>query len=223
MKKICRFIQRESVTVWYSVPSVFLRNCDYDAWKFLKNSSLRHVIFAGEVIPVDNCCEFIKYLPENCRIHNWYGPTETNVCTYYEIPKNTPNKCQSIPIGTPCPYAKIDYLGKNNTSGIRELLVSGKTLMLQYWRNPKKTFDATLKIGNEVFYKTGDFVSLNRERKLVLKGRNDRQIKINGHRIQLEEIEGKLIKHLTVNEAAVIYIKKNLIAFIAANFNRGFN
>jgi acyl-coenzyme A synthetase/AMP-(fatty) acid ligase len=94
------------------------------------------------------------------------------------------------------------------TSGeIGELLVSTKSMMKGYWNNPKLTERSLFKefssSGQEqVYYRTGDLVYEDRQGNLVFQGRNDRQIKVRGYRVELDEVEAVISSHLMVEEAA---------------------
>ena len=83
---LCRAIAKAKATVLYCVPSLVLREIKSHelGWAELGNSALRHVVFAGEPIDHQALRRFRPYVPE-IALHNWYGPTETNVCCYHRI------------------------------------------------------------------------------------------------------------------------------------------
>src|SRR5262249_34005252 len=105
--KTCRWIVQNGITVWYSVPSALLAPTA-SATEVLSDSQLRHVVFAGETIRKESLQTFAKYLPSGCALSNWYGPTETNVCTYKDIGAEDLASDAPVPIGIPCPYAEIE-------------------------------------------------------------------------------------------------------------------
>src|SRR5215813_6174058 len=130
---LCHFIVSTGVTVWYSVPSALLRASAAESLAVLKDSALRQVIFAGEEIPVGPLRVLWQNLPPSCRVANWYGPTETNVCTFHGLTALDVDSEGPIPIGRPCPYATLSLRAEggatlsNGTAG--ELLVASDTLM----------------------------------------------------------------------------------------------
>ena len=82
---IARWLETERISVWYSVPSVLTLLACYGNLRQLDLSDLRTVIFAGEVFPPKHLARLMAELPHP-RYLNWYGPTETNVCTAFEVP-----------------------------------------------------------------------------------------------------------------------------------------
>ena len=106
VSSLCRFIVATGVTVWYSVPSALLRASGAESLALLKGSALRQIIFAGEEIPAGPLRVLWHNLPPSCRVANWYGPTETNVCTFHDLTALDVDGGEPIPIGMPCPYAE---------------------------------------------------------------------------------------------------------------------
>lgn len=204
MLKLCDFIRKKNITIWYSVPSVFLRAIDIPSWKKISSSSLRHIIFAGESIPKKTLINFYNYISDFCTMHNWYGPTETNVCTYYVINKNDFIVEGSIPIGSPCPYSEVYFKQDDIGDSCFELYVAGSSNMKGYWNMPIETSHVIFEFEGKHFYKTRDFVKKNSDGLLVFLGRKDKQVKLNGYRIQLEEIELYLERHQGIFKAIVL-------------------
>ena len=110
---LCRFIVATGVTVWYSVPSALLRASGAESLALLQGSALRQLIFAGEEIPVGPLRVLWRNLPPSCRVANWYGPTETNVCTFHDVTALDVNGEGAIPIGRPCPYASTSLAAED--------------------------------------------------------------------------------------------------------------
>jgi acyl-coenzyme A synthetase/AMP-(fatty) acid ligase len=217
--KTCRFIAETGITVWYSVPSALLRGGGLTSLRGLSSSALRHVIFAGEVIPKKAINEFVRHLPSGCAVSNWYGPTETNVCTFHKLEATDLDLGMPVPIGIPCPYVQIRLCSKakeeTETSG-GELLVASETLMEGYWKIEQLTAKVcTEEHDGQRYYKTGDVVSYDRGR-LQFLGRKDRMLKVRGYRVQPEEIEQVLQAHANVSEAAAVIIRDEGIDKLAA-------
>lgn len=203
---VTRFIRRSDVSVCYCVPSLLLRSESHSAWQVLRQSSMRALILAGERIPSKRLSQLKRMLPPECRIENWYGPTETNVCTFHTVTANDLTGNKEIPIGRACPYAELKVVpGK----GRSRLLVRGDSNMLGYWdgshAKPRHEVDEA------GFYDTGDFVRVDKAGELVFDGRADRQIKIRGYRIQLEEVETAACGLPQISEAAAVEIGHNQI------------
>src|SRR5215467_1726339 len=99
---IARWLEAERISVWYSVPSVLTLLARYGSLQQFDLSDLRMVIFAGEVFPPKHLARLIAELPHP-RYLNWYGPTETNVCTAFEVPAGWAD-VRPAPIGKACAY-----------------------------------------------------------------------------------------------------------------------
>jgi|HubBroStandDraft_5_1064220.scaffolds.fasta_scaffold03425_2 amino acid adenylation domain-containing protein len=217
---ICRFIVATGVTVWYSVPSALLRASGAESLPLLQGSSLRQVILAGEEIPLGPLRLLRDNLPPACRIANWYGPTETNVCTFYDLTPADADRGDPIPIGWPCPYAATSLTGDGVVTpggAAGELLVAGDSLMTGYWKLP----DATATVfsagpDGRVYYSTGDLVSEDPARGLTFRGRVDRLLKVRGHRVQPEEVEHVLEQRAEIDEAAVVKLPQGDVDVLAA-------
>jgi amino acid adenylation domain-containing protein len=205
---LCRFIVSTGVTVWYSVPSALLRASGEESLTLLQGSALRQIIFAGEEIPKGPLRVLSANLPSSCRVANWYGPTETNVCTFHDLTALDVAEENPIPIGMPCPFAAASLVGEDGAvvsdGAAGELLVACDSLMTGYWKLP----DATARKfstgpDGRVYYATGDLVSPD-DRGLTFCGRVDRMLKVRGHRVQPEEVEHALELRAEIDEAAVV-------------------
>jgi acyl-coenzyme A synthetase/AMP-(fatty) acid ligase len=138
-----------------------------------------------------------------------YGPTETNVCTYYEIPEViAEDRMHPFPIGRACSNVRarvIDEAGRDVPHGEEgELVISGPPVMQGYWNLPDRTASAfhVDEIGR--WYRTGDIVIKGDDGVYSFRGRRDRMVKRRGYRIELGEIEAALYRHHAISEAAAI-------------------
>ncbi len=225
--QIKRFIENNEITVWYSVPSVLSMLLQRGKLELGSMPSLRILTFAGEVFPSKFLKELMELVPHP-RYINQYGPTETNVCTYYEVPE-PPDPDADIPIGRAISdvgtfvVTDDDRLADPGETG--ELVVRGSTVMRGYWGDPEKTGKTLVPdpLGGELpdlVYRTGDLVRMNRGGNYEFLGRRDNQIKSRGYRIELGEIETALYGHALVRECAVLPVPDDLItnrilAFVA--------
>jgi amino acid adenylation domain-containing protein len=218
---LCRFIVKAGVTVWYSVPSALLRSDGAESLSLLQGSALRQVIFAGEEIPLGPLRVLWKNLPPSCRVANWYGPTETNVCTFHDVTALDVDGADPIPIGRRCPYARTSLVAEDGAvmpdGAAGELLVAADTLMSGYWRLP----EATSRVfsggpDGRVYYATGDLVSQDDARGLTFRGRVDRLLKVRGYRVQPEEVEHVLEQRAEIDEAAVVKHRRGDVEVLAA-------
>jgi amino acid adenylation domain-containing protein len=217
--QLSSFIQNQGITVWYSVPMV-LTMLTRGKLHERDLSRLRLVLFAGEVFPIKHLRNLRRMLPEP-RMANLYGPTETNVCTWYEVGQIPENQTTPVPIGKACAnmaVIAIDEAGRPVLAPGQEglLYVRGSNVMQGYYGRPSES--AACFIGNpfasgrdEKLYCTGDWVTIDEKRDFLLIGRKDHMIKTRGYRVELGEIEAVMVAHPAVNEAVALAIPDEAI------------
>jgi amino acid adenylation domain-containing protein len=218
---VAKLIQQHRISVWYSVPTALRMLLEHGGMARRDLSSLRVIFFAGEVFPVPSLIEFMKALPDPVYA-NLYGPTETNVCTYYVVEDVPAEEEKNIPIGVGCEHLEISIVGETgellSQGETGEICVTGKACMMGYWKDPEKT-DKSRYSSREDTYRTGDFGWIDPKGQIQFAGRRDHQIKIRGHRVELMEIESHLVRHDAVKQAAVVLSKAQdleaeLVAFV---------
>jgi amino acid adenylation domain-containing protein len=216
---IARWLEAERVSVWYSVPSVLTLLASYGNLRQHDLSALRTVIFAGEVFPPRHLARLMAELP-HARYLNWYGPTETNVCTAYEVTTDGAHD-RPVPIGKASANTEVfavtsDGERVSKPGEVGELYVRGPTLMRGYWGQPAKTSEALVRNPfraeyDELVYRTGDLVTLEPTGDYAYVGRRDTMVKIRGYRLELGEVEATLYRHPAIREAAVVPVPDDLL------------
>lgn len=200
-RALAHLIEEKGITHWYSTPTILKLILLYGKPERRNHRSLRFVLFAGEVFPPDKLHQLSRLWPD-ARFFNLYGPTETNVCTYFEIPKPVPvDRQDPYPIGKTCEHLSTQILSL--PSGDSELCVSGSAVAHSYWNNAGANSNSFFIENGKKWYKTGDLVKISEEGDLVFKGRKDRMVKKNGFRIELGEIENTLNRHSQIADVAV--------------------
>ena len=187
---LATFLGEQRVTVWYSVPGVLVRLLEAE-WDQLPD--LRAVLFAGEVFPVAPLRRLMDRLP-GVRFANLYGPTETNVCTWFEV---TEPPDDDLPIGVSASGAALHV-----EDG--ELWVAGPSLMQGYHGDPEATAAVLEDREGQVWYRTGDRVRWDDDGQLQFLGRIDTMLKVQGFRVQPEEVEAALSSCPGVREVLVV-------------------
>ncbi len=206
--RLASWIADKKLTVWYSAPSILSLMAQFGKLEQQDYSSLRLVLFAGEVFPI-KYLKLLKSLWVHPRYFNLYGPTETNVCTFYEVPSLVPeSQSEPVPIGKACPYCEplaVDEKGNEVAGGDEgELCIAGPSVLQGYWDLPENTAKAFLPGRDTRWYRTGDIVVELPDGNYKFLGRRDRMIKKRGYRIELGEIEVALYRHPAIKEAAVL-------------------
>lgn len=210
---LAKFIAEQSISVWYSVPSVLTALVLRGELERTPLPRLRTIIFAGEVFPVKYLARLMELAP-SCRYLNFYGPTETNVCTWHEVARED-LLAGELPIGRPLPGVSASILREDGTPApegeLGELTIGGPTVMHGYWGDPQRTALALKVEGEMRSYRTGDLVRRRPDGELLFAGRRDMQIKTRGYRVELGEIEAALNAIDVVVESAVIAVPDDTI------------
>lgn len=189
--------------------------------KLPKINSLKYIVNGGERIKK----EHISKLIDHVSIFNVYGPAEATIgATYYKIPKRFDG---FIPIGQPLPNYSVyvlDEVLKPVPQGVQgEIYIGGIGVSAGYtkkYEEKREAFFETEAFNGDRLYKTGDFGYWSSENQLVFMGRKDRQIKINGYRIEAGEIETHINEYfegdcaLVFQTTAVLDKRNQLIAFL---------
>ena len=218
--EVARFIRDKQISVWYSVPSILSLLTRHANLAEGDLPNLRTMVFAGEVFPSKYLHHLMTTLP-HVSFHNWYGPTETNVCTAYPVTVAPDPLGPDIPIGKAITNVETMVMTPEGRPAARgeegELWVKGPTVMKGYWGDPQKT--ATRLVPNpmdpdsdELVYRTGDLVAEGPDGAYRFRGRRDHQIKSRGYRIELGEIETAINAHPGVAECAVMAIPDEVIS-----------
>lgn len=218
--RLAELVERERLTVWYSVPSVLTLLLLRGGLAERDLGSLRWILFAGEVFPVKYLRELMRALP-HARYANLYGPTETNVVTWYEVPPLADDRDEPISIGKACANSDcvvLDEDGRVVDEPGREglLYVRGSTVMQGYYGRPEETAAAfvanPLAEGREErLYCTGDWVTIDPDGDFTYLGRRDHMVKSGGYRIELGEIETALYAHPAVREAVAVPVPDDVL------------
>lgn len=219
--EISKIIQRYDITYVNFVPTMF------NMWvetlkqgKFTEQSSLKYILLAGEIALAKSIYECYKILP-NVRIVNLYGPTEATIyATAYEIPSN--RYLKKIPIGKPLLGVGLSIINRKGDLQPPcmpgELVIEGTGVVEGYFHKTEYSNKSFFKRNTGQAYKTGDIVKLNLDGELEYIGRRDRQVKVRGVRIELEEVEKNLLEYEKIGQAVVMAIENSaLVAFLVCN------
>jgi amino acid adenylation domain-containing protein len=203
---LVRFMRDERITVWYSVPSAITLMMEHGGLLTEPPDSLRALLFAGEPFPMKHLRRLREAWP-GLTMWNLYGPTETNVCTAYEVGSPIDPAWTSIPIGRAVSGDRVWAMtadgGEAQIGDEGELMVQGPTVFPGYWGQTPRSGEA---------YGTGDIVRVGGDGDFHFLGRRDNMVKVRGHRVELGEIESVLLQHPSVQEAAAVVVGEGLTA-----------
>ena len=209
-KELATFIAANRLTVWYSTPSILSLLAQFGDLRSADYSSLRLVLFAGEVFPVKHLRDVTRLWP-SASYYNLYGPTETNVCTFAHVPTPIPDdRTTPYPIGPACSHCTplmLDEQGHEVPPEQEGLLyISGPSVFLGYWNREELNARVFVTRQGIRWYNTGDVVRFDKDDGFLYVGRRDRMVKRRGYRIELGEIERGLYGHSSIAEAAVVAV-----------------
>jgi amino acid adenylation domain-containing protein len=189
--EVTETLEAAEITVALMVPSVVNYLKPY--FGELNLPKMRYSLFCGEALYHEILCGWSECVPY-AKIENLYGPTEATIfCLRYEWQRGElphPEGKGIVPIGRPMEGMDAFKLNENSLNKEGELCLSGEQVTFGYWNNPSKTAEAfgTTEDGKQ-FYRTGDLCRLDEASNFLYLGRIDNQVKIDGRRIELEEIE----------------------------------
>lgn len=194
------FVNEHALTVWFSVPSLAATLHRYRLLGDNALPTLTLALFCGEALPGPLSRTFAAAAP-NARCENLYGPTEATIaCTAQRIQAADMGHAV-VPIGTaldgmetavvtaegvPCPAGEVG-----------ELWLGGRQLAFGYWQDPAQTRRRFVELrlaGASAgrWYRTGDNARVDGDGVVHFHGRADRQVKLRGYRVELQEIEAHL-------------------------------
>lgn len=193
------FIAGQKLTVWFSVPSAMVLMDRFRQLQAGAFPGLRLSLFCGEPLPAEPVARWQAAAP-NSVVENLYGPTEATLACLLQsctpgIPSTPERDC--VAIGQPFPgmrAAILDSTGQVLASGRGpgELVLAGPQLAAGYWRDSKLTDERFISLADQRWYKSGDLARQDPHGCFHHLGRIDNQIKLFGHRVELEEIDTHL-------------------------------
>ncbi|MCP4156895.1 MAG: amino acid adenylation domain-containing protein, partial [bacterium] len=223
-------VRRDQIKTLFFPASFLMLTMNDDEFVRLIPHVVRHIVTAGEQVVVND--KFREYLQrEKVYLHNHYGPSETHVVTTLTLEPE--EKIPTLPsIGNPIANTQIYIMDKGqnllpqNIAG--ELYIGGAAVGRGYLNNPELTAERfakasgqwavgswqeekqktkkeerTLITGNTL-YRTGDLARWLPGGNIEFLGRIDQQVKIRGHRVELGEIESRLLSYPAIDEAVVL-------------------
>ena len=216
------WLNHENITVWNSVPAFVEMLAEYEEYqRQVTSQSLRLVMMSGDWVPV-SLPGRIRNLFQNVEIVALGGATEGSIWSnHFEIPEIVPEDWKSIPYGKPLANQKYYVLDQNMEDCPDwvpgTLYIAGDGVAQGYLNDNEKTEEkfVVLDRTGERLYCTGDVGRYWNEGNIEFLGRLDNQVKINGYRVELGEIEAALRRIQGITEAFVFFKRDNAIEDMA--------
>ncbi|WP_433945445.1 amino acid adenylation domain-containing protein [Paenibacillus sp. SN-8-1] len=208
------FIKQNDINFMIITPTLF------NVLDFTHCHSLKLILSGGEKFRKN------ETLPSHVQILNGYGPTEATICIAFT------DKNHEQTVGKPVSNSCVVVMDEGMNvlpHGVRgEICVVGPSVMKSYLTeadNVNRLYNAPdyLREYGEVLYRTGDLGSFDEEGNIYYYGRNDNQVKVRGHRIELSEITERLLQHPIVSEAYTKLIvdpdkaQEKIVSYIVPN------
>lgn len=223
--ELVKYINNNKINTIFWVPSVLIAMANSGVLDAEEIKTLEKVLFCGEVMPVKPFNEWKRHYPE-LLYANLYGPTEiTDVCSYYIVERDF-EETESLPIGTSCKNTEIIVLNESNhqvkVNEPGELCVRGVCLSLGYYGQYEKSDEAFVQNPlndkyRDILYKTGDIVKYNEHGELIYLCRKDSQIKYQGHRIELGEIDSVGYSISGIKQACSVFDGNKIILYCSVS------
>lgn len=209
LEQLAQIIRKHQVTTLWLTAGLFQQMIDEQLGAF---AMVRQVLAGGDVLSVPHVLKFLRTFP-GCALTNGYGPTENTTFTCcYRFPQDWAGG-SSAPIGCPISNTRVyildEYLAPVPPGVPGELCAGGDGVALGYWNSPALTAERFLpdpfscETGARL-YRTGDNVRQRSDGTIEFLGRSDDQVKINGFRIHLSEVETALAELPGIRQIAVV-------------------
>lgn len=215
-------VRHFGVTVWNSVPAMMQMLVAHAGLNDLY-PSLRLILLSGDWIPLD-MPDKVRRLTAGGNVMALGGATEAAIWSNCASTESIPSGCRSIPYGRPLTNQRLYVLDSamqlrpDWTAG--QLYIGGLGLALGYWQDADKTAAAFVRHpeNGERLYKTGDLGRYLPDGQIEFLGREDTQVKINGYRVELGEVEAAACSHPAVREAvALVTSERQVRLFVVLN------
>ena len=206
------WMRAERASIVYTVPSTYINWLSHGALD-RPLSDLRLILYAGEPFPIS----YLKRLSQSqphLQISNIYGPTETNIVTYYHLfgPDDIKDDWDSVPIGRVVhdteAYIVDEDLRALPDGQKGEILIRGGTVFAGYFNDPLRTRERLIQSPFHDYptlcCRTGDLGRKLPDGNIIYHGRADSMVKTRGYRVEIGEIESALAEIESITELAVI-------------------
>jgi len=219
--KLIAWLEESRVTLVHCVPSILrlitkeLMSGEKSADRF---PDLKHLLMAGEALFVKDITNWRQAVGEHVELVNLYGTSETTLAkTFHRIGPVPEDPAQVIHVGSPISNAFIAIINDKNLcriGEIGEIYIKTPFMTKGYYRN--EALSQTVFVPNpltndaaDIVYKTGDLGRYLKDRSVEVLGRTDDQVKVNGIRVELKEIEQAVLRMEGVNETTVVAHKND--------------
>ncbi|MEU5789014.1 amino acid adenylation domain-containing protein [Micromonospora purpureochromogenes] len=212
-RRLLGFLRDAGATVVHGVPSLWRPLLRHEPDGLAALDRLRGILFAGENFPLAELRR-LRELHPGLRVINAFGATETVACSFAEVPDPLPADAERLSIGDGYPGAELLLVDSDGSvvdapGAVGEIHVRCPSLFSGYWDDPAATRqvlvpDPLEPRSGQLVYRSGDLAYRGADGELYFCGRTDSMVKIRGNRIELGEVERRLLDHPTVGAAVAV-------------------
>lgn len=230
---LAEWLDREQITVYHSVPSLF-RHLLKSVAKDRIFASIQVVRMGGDSVYKSDWELFTKHFPRNTVLVNSYGCSEMSTVARFYLDAQSKLTDDVVPVGYPMTDVEIAVRGEDGSAtwvdehsgqfpvAVGEILLKSRYLSPGYWKNDgaDNAFSHCVHDADGMrMYSTGDLGSIGSDQGLIHMGRADAQVKLSGFRVELAEVDACLRAYLGVKEAiALVHIpdhgERELVGFV---------
>ncbi len=204
IRNILRTLRNGGITLWNSVPAIMeMTLMAADEGEVFE--SMRNILLSGDTIPVTLPEKIRQFFP-NAEIYSLGGATEGSVWSIYYPIKDFTSDGVRVPYGIP--LANQTMTVRDDTLNIcpvgteGEICIGGRGVAMCYFNDPERTAASFVQADEGKIYRTGDRGVMNDKGYMDFLGRLDRQVKLNGYRIETGEVESAVLQSNEVTAAS---------------------
>lgn len=215
IQTLANWMIRHQITIVHTVPTVYRSFVAEVSGKGLIFPHLRLIVLGGEAVYRMDFENFKSLFEKHAFFINGYGPTESTITTQKIMNKASEASRRNISVGVPVSDTLVYLLDDSNRKievpyQVGEIVYKSDYLALGYYKNPiltAKVFTKDPMADDGRVYHSGDFGQMLPSGEIEFIGRKDSQVKLNGHRIELVEIE-QVLKGIPEIDNCMVIVKE---------------
>lgn len=214
--QLIQWIEQAAITLMHTVPSVFrllTKEAESETGRAGLFPQLKHILLSGEALYGKDIVRWRNQVGNHVELVNLYGPTETTmVKTFYRIGEITGDAAAVLPVGKPMDQTLVAIINHNHICKVGEIgdvYIKTPYATKGYYKSEALT--RTVFVPNplgedakDIVYKTGDIGRYRPDKTIEILGRLDEQVKVNGIRVELNEVKQALLGVEGIREALVV-------------------
>ncbi len=216
-RRFMRFLDDAEVTHVNGVPSIWRSTLRKEPELLAGLERLGGILFCGEDFPLPELRHLQRLLPK-ARIVNCYGATESMACSFTDVPNPIPDDLERLSIGFAHPGAEMMIVDENGRplerpNAVGEIYLRSPALFTGYWDEPEASSAALVpdplnRQSGQVVLRTGDLAYQGEHGELYFCGRADSQVQVRGNRVELGEIERRLLAFPGIAASAAVLLPR---------------